>query len=308
MAIYSYAPSLGNQKPKGIANVYVKLTADTGYSTLGDLRNGKAHIRSLQSQTTYKRSTPFSAIAEYEFEMLQCSKAEIELLDTLIAGNTLVVVKTVDAQYYVHNVTATLLGMKYKIVADAKLDTNRFILIQMKVGLLDSELDTVMPAVAPTLDAPASGDTFWSIANTGILTNNAGRKENIVPAGVSTFGLCAIAESTYRDMGEVTNSSLTFESFGNDSDKLRYRNIGVTVLGNFDTLQDSNTEKSNLDLIHTNGANIQVTFFDAVVFTLADKVGIQWNEGFDGDFDGHKLINYKFDGNVLVSAIDDIVA
>lgn len=306
--IYTFAADLTKQLPKGIKDVYVKVAADTGYSTLGKIRNGKAHVRSSSTQDTYKRSKPFSAVAEHEFEMLQCSLTEIELMDQLILGDVLVIVETVDAQYYVHNAAATLLGIKFKITADAKIDANRFILVQMSVGLIDSELDTVMPSVAPTLTAPATGDKFWAIANTGVVVTNPGRQENILPAGVATLEICALSESSYDDMGEVTNSSLTVESFGDMSDKLRYRNVGLTVLANYDTMQDSNTEKANLDLIHTNGGNFKITFFDGLVATLANKVGMQWNEGFDGDFEGHKFINFKLDGNILKSDLDGVFA
>jgi len=306
--IYTFAADLTKQKPRGIANVYVKLSADTGYSTLGKLRNGKAHVRSLASQNTYKRSQPFSAVAEYQFEMMQCSLTEFELLATLVAGSVLVIVETVDAQYYVHNAAATMLGIKYRVVNDAKIDTNRFIEISMKVGLIDSEIDTVLPSVAPTLTAPGTGDTFWAIANTGVVVTNPGRDENILPAGVATFEICARSESSYDDMGEVTNSSLIFETFGKESDKLRYRNVGVKITGSVDTLQDSSAEKANLDLIHANGANIKMTHFDGLVWTLANKVGVQWNEGADGDFDDHKTIKFEFDGSMLVSDFDGVVA
>jgi len=307
-SIYGFTADLTKQLPRGIANVYVKITADTGYSTLGKIRNGKAHVRSLQTNNTKKQSQPFSAVAEHTFEMLQCSLTELELLDTLCNGNTLVIVETVDSQYYVHNAAATQLGIKYRVVNDAKIDTNRFIEISMKVGLIDSELDTVMPSSAPTLTSPATGDTFWAIANTGVVVTNPGRDENILPAGVATAEICARSESSYDDMGEVTNFALTFETFGRESDKLRYRNVGIKIDGSFETLQDSNSEKANLDLIHTNGGNFKFTHFDGLIWTLTNKVGMQYDEGFDGDFDDHKTIKYTIDGSILMSEFDGVVS
>jgi hypothetical protein len=201
-----------------------------------------------------------------------------------------------------------MLGIKYKVVADGKIDANRFIQIQMKVGLKDSEIDSVIPAAATSVTAPATGDTFWSIANTGVAVTNLGRNENILPSGVSVLEICALSESAYDDMGEVTNSSFTLETFGDESDKLRYRNVGATITASFNTMQDSSAEKANLDLIHQNGASIKITHFDGMIWTLANKVGVMWDEGFDGDFEGHKFINFKFDGNILVSDVDGIVS
>lgn len=307
-SIYSYSASVSNQKPRAIAKVFVKKAGDTGYASLGILRNGKAHLKSAQTVDTNKRSRTFSAIAEHDFEMQQCSLVEIELLDTLVAGDVDVIVQCVDGQQYEHIAAGTRVGIKYKIVSSNKIDTNRFIQVQMRVGLVDSEIDSVVPASATSITNPSTGDTFWSIANTGSAVTNLGRPENILPAGFSASEICALSESSYDDMGEVTNSSIEIETFGEPSDKLRYRNVGAMIKGSFETLQDSSAEKANLDLIHTNGANLKLTQFDGLVWTLENKVGITWDEGFDADFDGTKTIKYTFDGAILVSALDGIVS
>jgi hypothetical protein len=306
--IYGYTSSVSNQKPRAIAKVFVKKAADTGYSSLGILRNGKAHLKSAQLVDSNKRSRTFSAIAEYDFEMEQCSLTEIELLDTLVAGDVSVIIQCVDGQQYEHIAAATLLGLKYKIVSNAKIDANRFIQIQARVGLIDSEIDSVVPASPTAITEPVSGDTFWAISNVSAAVDNLGRPENIRPAGFNTVEICALSESSYDDMGEVTNSSIEVETFGEPSDKLRYRNVGAMIKGSFETLQDSSAEKSNLDLIHTNGANLKITQFDSLLWTLTNKVGITWDEGFDADFDGTKTIKYTFDGAILVSALDGIVS
>ena len=68
-SIYPFAADLTKQAPRGIAKVYVKKAADTGYSSLGDIRNGKAHVRLTGTQNSRKRTNPFSAIAEHEFSL-----------------------------------------------------------------------------------------------------------------------------------------------------------------------------------------------------------------------------------------------
>lgn len=308
-SIYGYSASIPGQKPRGIAKVFVKKTGDTGYSSLGYLRNGKAHLKSAQTQDASKRSRIFSAIAEYDFEMLQASLVETELLDSLCAGDVDVIVQCVDGQQYEHITAATRVGIKFKYVSNAKIDANKFIQIQMRVGLIDSQIDSVVPTSPTAVTAPITADTFWAIANTGSAVTNLGRPENILPAGFSTVEICAISESSYDDMGEVTNSSLEIESFGEPSDRLQYRNVGAMIKGSFETLQDSSADKANLDLIHTNGANIKITQYDGMVWTLATNiVGITYDEGFDNDFDGTKTIKYALDGAILISALDGIVA
>ncbi len=306
--IYPFAADLTKQAPRGIAKVYVKKAADTGYSSLGDIRNGKAHVRLTGTQNSRKRTNPFAAIAEHEFEMLQCSLTEMELLDTLIAGDVDVIIQCIDGQCYVHNAAATRVGIWAKPTFDAKIDSNRFITIRMKVGLLSSEIDTVVPAVNPSITAPADTDTFWAIANPTGVTTNPGKKENVRPSGVSTAEICALSESSYDDMGEVSNTTFTMEPLGRETDKLRYRTIGFKIDGSFEQLQDSSTEKGALDLFHTNGANLKLTYYDGLILTLADKVGVIADEGFDGDFDDHKTIKYTIDGSILVSELDGIVS
>lgn len=307
-SIYPFAADLTKQVPRGIAKVYVKKAADTGYSSLGDIRNGKAHVRLTGTQNSRKRTNPFAAIAEHEFEMLQCSLAELELLDTLRAGDVDVIIECIDGQCYVHNAAATRVGIWAKPVFDAKIDSNRFIQIRMKVGLLSSEIDTVVPSSAPSITAPADTDTFWSIANPTGVTTNPGKKENIRPAGIATAEICALSESSYDDMGEVTNFAFSLEPLGRESDKLRFRTIGFKIDGSFDQMQDSSTEKGALDLFHANGASFKFTFHDGLIVTLADKVGVIPDEGFDGDFDDHKVIKYTIDGSILVSELDGIVS
>ena len=306
--IYGYTAALANQKPKGIAKVYVKIAADMGYSSLGEIRNGEAHVRSSQAQDTYMRSYPFAAVAEYKFEMLQCSVTELELLDRLIAGDVYFLFLAVDGSYYVHDAANTLLGLKYRVVCDGKIDTNRFIEISAKVGLLASELDTVLPSVNPTVGAPGTGDTFWSIANSGSDVGNAGLPAHILPAGVATLEVCALSESSYDDVGEVTNSSLTFETFGEESDRLRYRQVGVEIKGSFDLMQSANADLANFDLIPANGMNVKITHFDSLLWTLANKVGVQFDYKNVGNFEGHKFVNLAFDGRILVSDFDGIVS
>lgn len=309
-SIYPFTSAISAQKPRGIAKVFVKIAADTGYSSLGILRNGKAHIRSSQSQDTYKRSRPFSHVAEYDFEMMQCSLTEIELLDTLVAGNVAVIVQTVDGQQYEHLIAQpqTLVGIKYRIVSNAKIDANRFIQIRMRVGLVDNDLQYVIPASPTAVTAPGTSDTFWTIANSGSDTGNLGKPGNILPAGFSKVEICALSESSYDDMGEVTNSSLEIETFGEPSDKLQYRNVGANIKGSFETLQDSDVEKGAFSLFHANGAKLKITHYDGVVWTLGSNTGITYDEGFDNDFDGTKTVKYTFDGAIKISDLDGLVA
>lgn len=306
-SIYSFAADLTKQKPRGIKYVFVKKTGDTGYSSIGEIRNGKANVKSLASKNTYMQSQPFSAVAEYEFEMKQTSAATLALLPSLVAGDVSVIIQCVDDQYYVHNTASTLLGIQFESKNDNKIDENRFVLIQMRVGIKQSELATIMPSGAPTVTTPGTSDAFWSIANTGSNVDNVGNLNQILPAGVSKLELCAKSESSYDDAGEVTGSKLSFKCFGTDSDKMRYRPVGVAISGSFDLMQDSSAEKANLSIFGASGVKAKVTHFDGLVWDL-QHLGVMWNEKNEGDFDGHKFINLNFDGNILVADFHDIMS
>ncbi len=313
---YTFAAAIANQFPKGIQNVYVQKTSgDTGFSSLGQIKNGSVTFDMSVSTATAKVENPFAGILKVEFDMMQCTATELHLLDTLCGGAVYALIKTVKGDFVALTSATTLPGITAKVDASGNVTKDRFIHITMQVGILPADIVNVFPAATPTVTAPVTGDTFWPIGNTGILVTNLGRPENIKPAGllkVELQGAFEAGGAALQDLGRVKNVSLIAEFVADtELDEFARPNVyGVDIKFSADMQQSSQAasqEIAQLAAMFTSGAQFKLTHHDGMIWTISVS-GIRANPTNTGNFEGLRVIKLFGGGRITTGAFDAAIS
>lgn len=318
-ALYSFAAALANQLPRGFKQVLVFNSAsDTGWSSLGEIRNGSLSVASVSSANTYGMEFPFAAIVKGSFDMMQCTTTEIQLLGALCAGNIDIAVLGVDGKYYYSfNLTPITPSIMAKVNAAGNITKDRFIHVMFQYGVTASQIwsgsagSTGIFPQSPTPLAPATTDAFWSIANTGILVTNLGKPGNIKPAGLTSASIEGAFESAqYQILGRTRGTTLTAEIIADtETDELDRQNIiGADIQGQFDMQQTSQAtggEVSQLPTMFTAGAQFKLIQTDGLTWTITQS-GVSFDYQNIGDFNGLKILRVKLGGKVPISSFNGI--
>ena len=324
MAFTNFTGGVANITPAAFMAVYVKDTTSSKWQTLGSIADGVLNIKDFSSPDSLTRN---KTINSYDFtakcKMMQCSKVELELLDSLCDGTNAFLFKLADAAAVTGSaayagwiaVTAAQVGVKAKVVADGTPENNRVIELEWQGSIYKTDSNEIA-LYTPTLQtgdfcssAQSATAVFYTIGTyTAATDGGTPINSQIRPCGIATVTLDTSPASGAETIAPIQNVKMTFEMLANQDGLRRFLPNALDINIEYDWMATLNSDLLLLGNATTGDIKIIVTMLDGVIFTLDNQVGIESNFEVSGDMDKNRVIRFTHKGKVLQSSFDGIVS
>lgn len=319
MAAYpSVTISNAYHRPAAFRAVYARQTGGK-FGTLGSISGGVLNFSNYEEANSVGQNKAHAVAFTAKCNMKQASLVELELLDTIVAGDVDFLFKLSDAATVSVStayegwvlLTAAQVGVKAKVNLDGDPSNNRHIELEWSGSLLLSEFSAAVKATlqGSDFDSNEGSNAFMAI---GTYTHDADGglpiNSHMHPNGVSKVELENVATATYVDIGKVNNFKGSLE-FLSDPDGLKRHACYATAVDiSYDWMQTDAADLLNLATVAGLDINLKITFLSGLIVTLSNQVGLTWDYEVSGDFDKIKVVKFKHTGRILTTSFDGIVS
>jgi hypothetical protein len=294
-----------NATAAGIVNLYVKGKDDDAYYNLGITRGTKSNQEAKSTADTLLRPIPYGRNVLVTAQSFGASSTEILLLDDLILNQPLeVIAQLTDGRYLVVE-SPDELGLRWKLECTGDMTDARFIEYTFGGNFLESEMNALVTANAPSLGNNSVNDAlydFTQAANRSSVSGNGLVKVEV--RGTDEAG-------DYVDFGDFNNGKYTIECLGPDGKGARAvpRTHTIKFAIDYEGLQTSSTETNLIATMNTYFLDWKLTHFDGLVLEIGSgNVGAHAGWINEGNVDAHGMIRAHIEGSMTApyTAWDDL--
>mgnify|MGYP001283766417 FL=1 len=297
-------PARANVLVSGVASWGISDTtaADTGYSLIPYLRNGKITITSLQTNNSYGQPVPYAyeLAGSAEFPAMRTAANFLDLLEKLATDQiehkiTLINGQIISSKPGTSTPSPTGFGTKWKVVSDKDMDGDMFVEISISRKLTVAEYTQILT----TANAPATG-TSITFTNITSLT-----RADIVPAGIASVELGVASAGTYLDdITNLQNGKFTAELLATKDSHGQDMGFAIKIDFSVDAMETIEAELLKWDDIATRANECKITFINGLVLSLPAQLGITTQVVIDKDMDGINTLKVSGSGIVLIANWD----
>ena len=311
-------PSISFNRPSSFRGVYCRPSGEL-YQTLGAVQECELMFTDAKESDGIGRNKAYSVGFTAKCKMMQCSRVELALLDTIANGTNAFLFRLSDSapipaaaavtEGWVL-VSSTQTGIKPTIVMSGDMNTMSYIQLEFTGSLLLSEYAAAVKASIDDGDFEATGGA-GSLATIGVYTaaldgGNA-NVTHIRPCDVSSITLAETGSAAQSLGSLIQNVKIEFPYFAEEGDSLLRNNthaVGVDI--EYDWQQSDAANLINLSSMVDTEIDILVTMRNGITITLTNQAGISTGYNVVGTFEKKKIIRFTHTGHLLKSVIDGI--
>ena len=317
----AFTGGVANIFPAAFQAVYIRAGAAEKWQTLGDISGGVLNIKDFSSNDSLGRNKAINSYdATGKCAMMQSSSVELLLLAAITNGTNDFLFKLSDAVtpagaasagwvYYDH----AQVGCKGKVVADGEPEKNRVIELEWQGSIFKSDANEVS-LMKPTLaaadfEATGSGGTYHAIGlYTAATDGGSPNNTHLSPCGVASITLDLAGGASPVNMTPIMGVKLAFEALTAQDGLRRFLPNSLDIAMEWDWMASANADLLLLGNGTVVDVKLVVTMIDAVVFTLNNQVGIEFNFEVSGDMDKPRIVRFVHKGKILRSTFASIVS